>query len=284
MRGSKLSSNYFMREISRFLTGAKWRNTDCVFVLSTGRTGTATLAELLDLSPEIEAYHEPPPNMIKERQSAFHEVASNPDKYVRIFVRARSGLIAQASLRNKMYAETSARLTFFAPVISQTCPNAKFIHLVRHPGAVVRSGMRRGWYDKNSRLNRYRIYPAHEDPFFAEWEMSSAFEKICWYWNAYNTFALRFRTTIPAERSLLLKAEDLFEGGMKTMRGLFDFLQVECPSQNYIEKILGEKMNRQVKGHFPAFGEWEESKYKRLHAIAGDTMAELGYSWKTGDK
>ena len=262
----------------RLAAGDRWEKTDSVFVLTTGRTGTNTLAELLDIYPCIDAYHEPHPNLLKERQAAFHEVYTNPDKYARIFARARAGLMARSSLRNTLYAETSPRLTFFAPVISQLCPNARFIHLVRHPGDVVRSGMRRKWYEKKGRSERYRIIPSRDDPFHQEWETASAFEKNCWQWNAYNSFALRFRSTVPNERVLLLRAEDLFHGKTSTLQQLFDFLGVECPSQNLLDKVLNVKMNRQTEGLFPAYDEWADHQYDRLFSIAGDTMAKLGYS------
>lgn len=272
----------YFGKIYRFLSGDSWKNTNSAFVLSTGRSGTATLAELLALSPKINAYHEPPPDLLKERQSAFHEISSNPDKYARIFVKTRSGLMAQAKHQKKFYAETSARLTFFAPVISQICPNARFIHLVRHPGAVVRSGMRRKWYEMNGRLDRYRVYPSPDDPFSHKWDTASPFEKICWYWDAYNAFALRFSATIPPERMLLLKAEDLFEGEMETMKKLFEFIQIECPPPNLVDTVLKGKLNRQQSGLFPLFEDWEESEYRKLIPIAGETMFKLGYWDKSG--
>jgi len=274
--------NYFIREFYKLLTGNSWKKTNCFFVLSTGRSGTATLAELLNLSPEIESYHEPPPTLVKERQSAFHEASINPEKYSRIFIKARSGIMAQAKYQNKIYAETSARMTFFAPAIKEICPNARFIHLFRHPGAVVRSGMRRKWYGNNNMLDKYRINPSADDPFFHEWTTASAFEKICWYWNAYNNFGLQFGATIPAERILLLKAEDLFKGKAKTLKRLYQFIGVECPSHDLIETVLKRKVNHQVKGQFPVFAKWEESDYVKLLAIAGKTMASLEYPLENG--
>jgi hypothetical protein len=270
--------SHFYRGMCRLITGESWANTDCVFVLSTGRSGTNTLADLIDLSPAVSAYHEPPPNLLKERQAAFHEISSNPGRYVRIFTRARAGLIAGTALKKMIYAETSARLTFFAPVISQICPSSRFIHLVRHPGDVVRSGMRRKWYEKNGRLDRYRIFPSPDDPFSRRWMTASAFEKICWYWNAYNSFALDFRATISQDRSLLVKAEDLFQGREETIEGLFEFIGVKPPSRDLVDGVLGGKLNRQVAGQFPMYEQWQENRHDELHSIAGETMTKLGYA------
>lgn len=142
--------------------------------------------------------------------------------------------------------------------------------------------MRRRWYETNSRLDKYRIHPSADDPYFYEWGTASAFEKICWYWNAYNTFALQFSAAIPAERILLLKAEDLFKGKTETIKGLYQFLGVECPSQDLIETVLRRKINHQVKGQFPVFEKWEESDYLKLLEIASKTMSALEYPLENG--
>jgi hypothetical protein len=47
-------------------------------------------------------------------------------------------------------------------------PNVKFVHLFRHPGEVVRSGMRRGWYNGHP-SDRYRIEPGQHDPMRRLW-------------------------------------------------------------------------------------------------------------------
>ena len=50
-----------------------WRNNQCVFVLSTGRTGTMQLTALLNLSPQILAFHEPTPVLLKAGADAYQE-------------------------------------------------------------------------------------------------------------------------------------------------------------------------------------------------------------------
>ena len=72
MKEGRIRSNYFVNGFYRLMTGNSWKDTSRAFVLSTGRSGTATLAELFDLSSEINSHHEPPPNLLKETQSAFH--------------------------------------------------------------------------------------------------------------------------------------------------------------------------------------------------------------------
>ena len=67
-----------------------------LFVLSTGRTGTETLARLLQISKQIMAYHEPRPQLIAERKQAFERVWDEPGEFEAIFRTARATAIAAA--------------------------------------------------------------------------------------------------------------------------------------------------------------------------------------------
>lgn len=130
------------RAIGQFV----WRRSTCVFVLSTGRCGTKTLTHLLKLSSTVYARHEPAPRLYAEALDAYLSNLMPTTRYRAIFTAARAPDIGAAFLRGQVYAETSNWLTFFSPIIRDLLPNAKFIHLVRHPRDVVRSGMRRKWY------------------------------------------------------------------------------------------------------------------------------------------
>lgn len=265
------------RDLARLVSLGRWKKSNTIFLLSTGRSGTATLAKVLDLAPEITAFHEPWPQMLEERRQALHGVWTETERYQQIFCTARAGLIARSTLGGKVFAETSARLTFFAPAIARALPEARFIHLVRHPGDVIRSGMRRSWYSDN-RSDRYRIRPQEGDPHFAGWQSLPRFNKICWYWNAYNAFALRFRDSVDSSRLLLLKAEDLFAARGDSMDRLFGFIGVPSPGRDALAAELGQKHNRQTRNDFPRFEEWGQEQKRVLNDMAGDTMRALGYA------
>src|SRR5690625_7198839 len=66
-----------------------------------------------------------------------------------IFTAGREQHLRYAYKSEKRYIETNNQLTFFAPGLARMFPDAQFVHLYRHPGEVVRSGMRRGWFDHN---------------------------------------------------------------------------------------------------------------------------------------
>lgn len=251
-----------------------WTDTPALFVLSTGRTGTETLARLLDLHHSIDAYHEPHPQLLVERKQARLEVYVQPEKYRRIFSESRSTPIWKSGRRGKLYAETSARLTFFAPIISQLMPNAKFVYMHRHPGDVVRSGMRRGWYVDHP-ADYARIEPGPQEEAYHCWRSWGAFEKICWYWDAYNRFALDFLDSMSADRVFIMPCQMLYQG--TDIGLLFDFIGLDKPDDEKIGEILSHRYNSQLESEFPKFGDWDSEMKQTLYMIAGDTMRRLGY-------
>lgn len=252
-----------------------WRRGRAIFTLTTGRTGTDTLTRLLALSDLIDAHHEPLPKLIPERKRAREEVYQNMGRYRRIFVQARGGPLLKAVLIGKIYAETSPKLTFFAPVIADLLPRAKFIYLHRHPAEVVRSGMRRLWYQGHEH-DEVRIRPACGEKHFEEWSSWDAFTKNCWSWHAYNEFALDFLSHMEQERVLNLSSEDLYSG--EATPGIFQFIGTPEPSANDVQEVLRRKHNAQVTHDFPKYAAWSEEQQAVLYAVAGETMSRLGYS------
>lgn len=259
------------------VTQAYWREAECVFILSTGRTGTKTLARLLGLSSAIDAFHEPHPQLMEERKSARWEVDRNPSKYRNIFIRSRGTSLLRASRRGTVYAETSARMTFFAPVIAELLPTAKFIYIHREPTAIVRSGMRRGWYGDHP-ADFARICPIDGEDAFADWDQWSPFEKICWYWDAYNRFALDFGNRVNASRMLTLRADEIFDG--TAVPPIFSHIGVEAPSSEQVDRVLSKKLNAQQRDSFPKAKAWTNDMFDTLYELAGDTMMRLGHDPK----
>ena len=244
--------------------------------MSTGRVGTETLARLFSLSPYVQAYHELRPQLLEERKKAYGEVWSKPSKYIYIFSRARAWPIAKARFQKRIYIETSARLTFFVPVIANLMPRSKFIYLYRHPGDVVRSGMRRRWYDRHS-SDVHRVEPFKNDPFHNSWRNLDPFRRICWYWDAYNRFSLKAIKYIKNRRIFKLRSEDLFNLDMQLFKKLFQFIGVPTPSYQSIFEVLNARYNTQIEHEYPIWKDWDDQHRMILYSIAGETMKKLGY-------
>ncbi|MCK5343738.1 MAG: hypothetical protein KAR20_10055, partial [Candidatus Heimdallarchaeota archaeon] len=148
------------------------------FILSTGRCGTELLVKLFQLSNAGKVVHEPKPQLVYGSKIA-HELSKNSSAKELGFITARYDILRETYLRNQFYIETNNRITFFADAIYDLMPGSKFIHLVRHPGDFVRSGIRRKYYSGHD-YDDGRLTPIPGSQVFIEWQNFSQIKKVGW--------------------------------------------------------------------------------------------------------
>jgi hypothetical protein len=252
-----------------------WVGVEPAFVLSTGRCGTGLLTELLLLGGNVDVHHTPRPELVRVSKRAYEQIAGDRDMFVEVLKTAREELLLQAVRRGRTFVETNNRVTFLAPAAAAAYPDAKFIQLIRHPAAFVRSGIRRNWYSSTHDHDIGRIVPVGDDPAAAQWEHWDRFAKIAWLWNETNRFIDDFLQTLPEERRAFARAEDLFTD-VATARRLLEFCGVEPPADRVIAARVRTPVNTQTSGEFPVPEEWTDEQRALLRSIA--TLAEhFGY-------
>jgi hypothetical protein len=275
-----MSPNRFSRLFCAPLLRPFAKNVPCIFVLSTGRVGTDTLARLLATEKTILACHEPYPRFLMESRDAYQNSPLTEDaagELVASFVVGRARKLMHCYLSHRQFAETSNRLTYFAPLLAEAFPKSKFIHLFRHPSEVIRSGMRRRYYD-GAGWDYCRITPRTDDIWHERWSNWSPFEKCCWYWQAVNKFALDFIKELPSERTFSMDSGDLFRNCPSVMRALFKWLRAVPPTEETRQSVLKMAHNQQHSGEFPTLSDWTEDQRNSLREISGPIARQLGYS------
>ncbi len=250
----------------------------CVFVLSTGRVGTKTLSALLGAAANVFVYHEPRPRLFMLSKLAYRYARQDAasDVLREAFSVARKELLDYSLSCGKGYVETSPQVTFLAPHILKTVPEAKFIHLVRNPAAVVRSGMRRHWYAGHS-YDVSRITPLPGTELYSRWGDLSPFQKNLWLWDETNRWILDFAAQVPERQKLLVQAERIFSADERVIDELFAFIAADVPAERKVKSILGKRLNVQRMGTFPAPNEWSPEMRGELVRVTGETAARLGY-------
>ena len=250
----------------------------CVFVLSTGRAGTQTLSALLGISSNVQSYHEPLPKLYCLSKIAYGETGSEMmlKALTEGFIIARRKLLNNSLRMGKGYIETSPQATFLAPVIRAVIPNVKFIHIVREPKEVIRSAMRRKWYNGN-RLDNCRIEPTSTSLVKIKWDSATPFEKNVWLWAETNEWILRFSEELPVDQYIRLRAEDIFSNHYDTLDAVFRFCGSKTEKPNKVRKILSKRLNFQNVGDFPVTDLWSASMQKQFGDIAGDLALKFGY-------
>ena len=129
-----------------------------------------------------------------------------------------------------MFAEATL-LKFIAPVIAELLPNSKFLHIHRHPGEVVRSGMRRRWFFDNP-LDKFRAVPVTSDPAFSKWDQWDSFSKVCWLWHAENKRFLELAQSLGSERVLRLQFDNWIN-----LQTAYDLQTTETAIEKQLETV-----------------------------------------------
>jgi hypothetical protein len=256
-----------------------------IFVLSTGRTGTETLDALFSLAKNVFTHHEPLPTLYRLSRLAYeYEKEQLANEILReSFLTARADLLKYSLDCGRGYVETSPQVTFLAPLILSAIPQSRFIHLVRDPRDVVRSAMRRKWFDGHA-SDATRIVPHPNSRDGRNWTEYTAFQKNLWLWAETNRWILEFTSGLPAESILRVHSEDVFNRVESTLVSLFRFINAPLPARAKISRLLNKKLNAQKSGSFPRSGGWSTAQKEDLLKIAGDVAQTLGYDLSKDDE
>jgi hypothetical protein len=243
------------------------------FVLSTGRCGTLWLTKLLRLSKYTYVNHSDYPDLVRHSRLAYEKYDQNPEAFQEIIRATRDDFLIRAYEYNQSYIETNNRITFFAYAIKRVYPKAKFIHLIRHPGDFVRSGLNRGWYRETQRHDLGRI--KMEDP--EVWNELSRTEKIGWLWNETNAYIVDFLSSIPQTDFVQVRSEDMFSDQQSVLR-ICRFIGARDLSTPIIDRMQPIVINAQQRSEVKEpYSNWPEDQKDQLRRYA--TMAEL-YDYK----
>lgn len=242
-----------------------------VIILNTGRSGSALLYEVLSNFQELKVYHEAPPNLMLYADFAYKN-QSELDTLKHIFSAARTELMLEAMVEDKIYLESNQCLTFFVRAIADLFPKARFVHLTRHPGDFVRSAIRKGWHLNDTIWELGRI----NDRSDASWQTMTQIEKLAWVWQATHGFIEGFKNSTNSE-VLSLRFEDLVTQP-ETFQDLLSFCGVtESVKKRKFEDLFSTKVNTQVTTiydtpnmkkveTYPKYGDWSEADKDSLRS------------------
>jgi len=163
--------------------------------VSTGRSGTKTLAQALDALEGCVCPHEPAPELILEF-SAYRYGTVSRDELVQILLATR-----YPQVKDSIYCESNQTLSLIIPALVAAFPQARFIWLMRNALDFVASAHEKQWYTGHSENHdRYEDCPPLErawidgrivgdrcgDMKTHEWNNLVRFGRICWYWSYIN--------------------------------------------------------------------------------------------------
>jgi len=272
-------------QITNRQTDDRWQSLRPVWVLSTGRTGTNSLTELLKLSPFVDAFHEPAPELF---QFSFDYAMEQCDQATALSTLSylRDELVFRSVRDGQIFVETNNRVTYLADLLLKLYPKSRFIHIYRNPYDFIRSGMRRKYY--NGHMRDYaRITPTAQDPSRAAWTDFSPLQKVAWNWAAINKRCLDFMDRLPDGQAMSFSSESLFRAELSFVHTLFDFVgSTAChPPASDIRQIMATKHNAQQEGRFSKPKEWDNRQIEAVNDIISPVATKLNYQLlSTADK
>lgn len=192
------------------------------FVVSTGRAGSRTVANVLSQSPDALCLHEPVPYLVEETAEWRYGTVETVDLCSRL-TESRP-----RQIDGKQYGESANRLSLAIPVLAEAFPDARFVWLTRDGREVVASGHQRGWFDpsrvRDTQWERHRLRADRLGEMGErEWSSMTPFAKGCWLWRRTNEIIAEDLEALGTDRWRRVAIEDLEE----SIDDVADFLGVE---------------------------------------------------------
>lgn len=196
------------------------------FVVTTGRSGSMTIARVLNQHPLVHCVHEPRPILIKLATEYCHHEITEDELRAYLF---RPQVIFPHRVGLKLYGESDHKLSYLIPLLTEIGTSTRFIWLVRNGKDVVSSIMGRNWYCEDEQRNPQNIWEKYRlrgdlsgDVAPGDWAAMSRFDKCCWYWSYTNRVIYQSLSQIDPNNWMMVRLEEL----EKQLGKLQEFLEL----------------------------------------------------------
>lgn len=258
------TTNRFTRMSVRKLEETNYAMCRAVWLITTGRSGTQWLANLLNNFEALHAVHEPFPSLFgwNRKRAEGHGNCADVVRAV------RSDLVENAYGRGMTYVDCSPFLSHLVDDVAEAFSASRFIHISRDPRAFVCSAAPRSWYRLPTTQDHWwpRNYPAD----------SSNVERLLWWWNEVHSRGLEAEEKHTVFR---LRAEDMWSD-VDAVRGLLEWLQLPETLTERAHAVIAAAQNsprNTAKAKQITRTEWSPEWDSFLYATCGETMEALGY-------
>ena len=261
-----------------------------IFIVSSGRSGTAMLHKALCAVPGTEMHHEYMVQITQPLAVKRYLGLIGEEECRRILAQTHGAALHYSQAAH--WGDSSNKLSWLIPDLAALFPEARFVHLVRDGRKVCSSYFHKladECYDDRStgifqaHLDDFRLPPPPPEKKYwwpvprpgssdaARFRGFSQFERICWHWSEINRVTLQALERLPPERSLFARLEDLRESP-SDVAGLYDFLNLPYQDANFSLFTRPHNVNR------PEDRLLDAQQRDAFEAIAGGMQARLGYA------
>lgn len=193
-----------------------------IFIVSTGRAGSTSIASILNRHRDITALHEPKSELVKLSTQYLHGEINRDYLYKRL-----ENIFLKFPVTNTpIYVESDQKLSNMVSILSEILPRSKFVWIIRRPEACINSTWSRGWFSDfelgysdlppqssiqyRQHFSDYRPRaPMCSTMVESEWKALGSFGRNCWYWQYWNTMISEEFTKLDPTRKLKIRLEKL---------------------------------------------------------------------------
>jgi hypothetical protein len=261
-----------------------------VFVIGSGRSGTRALYKALSTFADVEAHHEYCCTHIQPVAAKYFMGRSSKVEVLKALSRLHGAAVSLSTER--LWVDTSNKLTWVVEPLTELFPTARFVNLIRDGRKVALSYVRKlgnEMYDDRSvaTLTQWLDDPSAQEPppekrywwnipqlgqpFHATFPNFSHLERSTYHWVESNRIAREsLKCFVPETQQMTLRLEDLVTSDA-LQRELLSFLGLEWAS--HFSAALSRPENVIVPIDFAMTGD----EISQFAAIAGAEMRHLGY-------
>lgn len=275
----------------------------CFFILTVARSGSTSLARILDTAANGCCAVEPSPNLNVESRLAMDGRLADTGDVVRRLVVPR---VVKALAQHEVYGEKNLTYGPFIGDLHEQL-GCRFVLIKRDGREVVRSLM--DWHDRMfgsvyrecrdpGRLaprarqaaaglllhldtsDYARPRPRPGAGLYDEWDDLSREEMCAWYWATVNDLYADALGALPADAWTGI---DYTRPTADDVLRVAEFCGLEGLDRAAVESMLAQRINSLAdrcgngEARYPKYGAWGPQLRRRFDEIAGAAMARLGY-------
>jgi putative sulfotransferase len=259
------------------------------FIVSSGRSGTAMLHKALSAVPGVEMHHEYAVQITQPLAVKRYLGVVDAGETRKVLDETFGAAVRQTG--GTHWGDSSNKLSWLIPDLAALFPQARFVHLVRDGRKVASSYFHKlgnenyddrsnaalqDWHDGNAAApSPQKPYwwpvPRRGDAMADGFRRFDQFQRICWHWAEINRVALEALASLPQDRTLFVRLEDLV-GSPALVRTLYDFLGLPFRESDFAVFARPHNVNK------PEDRLLDAHQTAQFEAIAGAMMAQLGYA------
>jgi hypothetical protein len=254
-----------------------------VFIVGAPRSGTTFLGSCIGRMPEVSYHFEP--QLTKAAIGCVYNQSWSERRSAAVFRLSYSALLLAAFHGGRRFADKTPENSFILPFLSETFPDAQFIHIVRDGRDAAVSHAEKPWLTTPAGLYRGQVPDGQADAPYTRWWVEPdrrgeftavpGIVRTAWCWRRFTEAALDGLAGLPARRTLEVRYESVVSDPAGTAVLLGDFLGASAAGNEALRAGLARAKTDSVGRWRKVLGEREVRDVERE---IGPLLAQLGYA------